>query len=81
LRDCYLHNRLSKGQMVLDNVRIDLKKATLPIYNLATRDDHIAPAASAYRIGRSAARRVSCSRPPLPPARELPEAQKYMHRP
>jgi polyhydroxyalkanoate synthase len=48
LRSCYLDNELSKGAMVLDGVKIDLKKVKVPIYNLATREDHIAPARSAY---------------------------------
>ena len=48
LRNCYLDNKLSKGQMVVDNVRLDLGKVTVPIYNLATREDHIAPAKSAF---------------------------------
>ncbi len=52
LRECYLANKLSKGKMVLDNVRIDLKKVKAPIYNLAARDDHIAPLASVFRVGR-----------------------------
>jgi polyhydroxyalkanoate synthase len=52
LRECCLANKLSQGKMVLDNVRIDLKKVKLPVYNLATREDHIAPLASAFRIGR-----------------------------
>src|SRR5262249_20352541 len=46
LRNCYLENRLSKGAMVVGNVKLDLKKVTVPIYNLATREDHIAPAKS-----------------------------------
>jgi polyhydroxyalkanoate synthase subunit PhaC len=48
LRNCYLENKLSKGQMSVDNVRLDLGKITIPIYNLATREDHIAPAKSAF---------------------------------
>src|SRR5262249_27188620 len=48
LRNCYLDNRLAKGEMVLDNVRLDLRKVTIPVYNLATREDHIAPAKSVY---------------------------------
>ncbi len=48
LRNCYLENKLSKGQMVVDNVRLDLGKVTVPVYNLATREDHIAPAKSAF---------------------------------
>ncbi|MBI2719945.1 MAG: class I poly(R)-hydroxyalkanoic acid synthase [Rhizobiales bacterium] len=52
LRECYMANKLSQGRMVLDNVRIDLKKVTIPVYNLAARDDHIAPLASVFRVGR-----------------------------
>lgn len=46
LRNCYLENRLSTGTMVLDNTLLDLSKVKVPIYNLATREDHIAPAES-----------------------------------
>ena len=44
LRNCYLENRLSTGSMVLDNTLLDLSKVKVPVYNLATREDHIAPA-------------------------------------
>jgi polyhydroxyalkanoate synthase len=46
LRNCYLENRLSKGDMVLGGRKLDLKSVTIPVYNLATREDHIAPAKS-----------------------------------
>jgi len=46
LRNCYLDNKLAKGSMMLGNAPIDLKAVTVPIYNLATREDHIAPAKS-----------------------------------
>ncbi len=52
LRECYLDNRLSAGRMVLDGVRIDLSRVTVPVYNLAPRDDHIAPFASVFKVGR-----------------------------
>ncbi|MDR7036773.1 polyhydroxyalkanoate synthase [Methylobacterium sp. BE186] len=48
LRNCYLENNLSKGKMVLGNVRLDLKKVKVPVFNLATREDHIAPARSVF---------------------------------
>ena len=48
LRECYMANKLSQGKMVLDNVRIDLKKVKIPVYNLAAREDHIAPAKSVF---------------------------------
>ncbi|MCK1664929.1 class I poly(R)-hydroxyalkanoic acid synthase [Bradyrhizobium sp. 153] len=46
LRNCYLENRFSTGTMVLDNTLLDLSKVKVPVYNLATREDHIAPAES-----------------------------------
>jgi polyhydroxyalkanoate synthase len=46
LRNCYLENRLSTGTMAIDNTQLDLSKVKVPIYNLATREDHIAPAES-----------------------------------
>lgn len=48
LRNCYLDNKLSKGEMVVGGERLDLGKVTVPIYNLATREDHIAPSASVF---------------------------------
>src|SRR5436190_10713645 len=48
LRNCYLENKLSKGEMVIGGERLDLEKITIPIYNLATREDHIAPAKSVF---------------------------------
>jgi polyhydroxyalkanoate synthase len=46
LRNCYLENRLSTGTMAIDNTQLDLSKVKVPVYNLATREDHIAPAES-----------------------------------
>ncbi len=46
LRNCYLNNRLTKGDMEIAGTTLDLRKVKVPIYNLATREDHIAPARS-----------------------------------
>jgi polyhydroxyalkanoate synthase len=46
LRNCYLNNALTGGRMTVANVLLDLKKVKVPVYNLATREDHIAPAKS-----------------------------------
>ena len=46
LRNCYLNNRLTKGEMEIGGIKLNLKKVKVPIYNLATREDHIAPAKS-----------------------------------
>jgi polyhydroxyalkanoate synthase len=52
LRECYMNNRLSQGRMVLDNVRIDLGQVKVPVYNLACKEDHIAPLPSVFRLGQ-----------------------------
>jgi polyhydroxyalkanoate synthase len=49
LREFYHLNRLSKGEMQLGGVRLDLSKVKIPIYELFTKEDHIAPAASVFR--------------------------------
>jgi polyhydroxyalkanoate synthase len=46
LRNCYLDNKFTKGEMEIAGTRLDLHKVTVPVYNLATREDHIAPAKS-----------------------------------
>src|SRR5439155_2415523 len=46
LRNCYLENNLARGKMIIDGTRLNLKSIKIPIYNLATREDHIAPAKS-----------------------------------
>lgn len=48
LRSCYLENRLSRGEMQIAGKLLDLKAVTIPIYNLAAREDHIAPAQSVF---------------------------------
>ena len=46
LRNCYLDNKLTQGEMKIAGVTLDLHKVAVPVYNLATREDHIAPAKS-----------------------------------
>ena len=48
LRNCYLDNTLSGGTMQIAGVTLDLRKVKIPIYNLATREDHIAPPRSVF---------------------------------
>ncbi|MCA0344353.1 MAG: class I poly(R)-hydroxyalkanoic acid synthase, partial [Proteobacteria bacterium] len=48
LRNCYLNNTLSKGEMQLAGKKLSLKDVKIPIYNLATKEDHIAPAKSVF---------------------------------
>ena len=49
LREFYHLNRLAKGEMQLGGVRLDLSRVTIPVYELFTKEDHIAPAASVFR--------------------------------
>ena len=49
LREYYNENRLAQGRMTICGTRLDLSKVTLPIFEIATREDHIAPAPSVYR--------------------------------
>ena len=49
LRHCYLHNDLVNKRMPIADVMIDLGKVNIPIYNLAAREDHIAPAKSVFQ--------------------------------
>ena len=48
LRNCYLENRLTAGTMEVEGEKLDLSKVKIPIFNLATREDHIAPALSVF---------------------------------
>jgi polyhydroxyalkanoate synthase len=49
LREFYHLNRLAKGEMKIGGVPLDLHRVTIPIYELFTKEDHIAPAASVFR--------------------------------
>ncbi|WP_292896072.1 PHA/PHB synthase family protein [Nitratireductor sp.] len=48
LRNCYLENNLSRGRAVLRGKTLRLEDIKIPIFNLATREDHIAPAKSVF---------------------------------
>ncbi len=48
LRNCYLENNLAKGTLQLEGGPVDLGAVKVPIYNLAAREDHIAPALSVF---------------------------------
>jgi polyhydroxyalkanoate synthase len=48
LRRCYINNDLSQKRLQVGGVTLDLSKVTTPIYHLAAREDHIAPARSVF---------------------------------
>lgn len=48
LRNCYLQNNLSSDRMEISGRTLSLKDVTIPVYNLSTKEDHIAPAKSVF---------------------------------
>jgi polyhydroxyalkanoate synthase subunit PhaC len=48
LREFYHENKLARGQMTIGNVKLDLGKVKVPIYELCAKEDHIAPAKSVF---------------------------------
>ncbi|MDB5572699.1 MAG: class poly(R)-hydroxyalkanoic acid synthase, partial [Hyphomicrobiales bacterium] len=48
LRNCYLDNTLTRGEMTMAGHRLNLGDVKIPIYDLAAREDHIAPARSVF---------------------------------
>lgn len=48
LREFYNENKLAKGEMKLAGVKLDLKNIRLPVFEVATKEDHIAPARSVF---------------------------------
>ena len=49
LNDFYKSNLLSKGELVLDGVKLNLAAVKIPVFVQSSRDDHIAPLRSVYR--------------------------------
>jgi polyhydroxyalkanoate synthase len=49
LRNFYIANKLAKGEMEMGGKPLDLGKISVPAYFVATKEDHIAPAASVFR--------------------------------
>ncbi len=48
LRHCYMQNDLTHDRMTIEGRDISLSKVKIPIYNLAAKEDHIAPARSVF---------------------------------
>ncbi|MCX5514631.1 class I poly(R)-hydroxyalkanoic acid synthase [Kaistia algarum] len=48
LRNCYLDNKLAQGQLSVGDIPLSLGDIEIPIYNLATKEDHIAPPRSVF---------------------------------
>ena len=48
LRNCYLENNLTNGRMEIAGRTVSLGDIKIPVYNLASREDHIAPSRSVF---------------------------------
>jgi len=48
LREFYYRNKLARGEMELGGQQLDLSKVKIPLYEIATREDHIAPPDSVF---------------------------------
>ena len=48
LREFYNHNSLANGDLTTAGTRLDVHKVKIPVYELATKEDHIAPARSVF---------------------------------
>jgi polyhydroxyalkanoate synthase len=52
LRNFYKDNRLARGELEVDGVRLDLTKVKTPVFIQSSREDHIAPYRSVYKGAR-----------------------------
>ncbi|WP_395666865.1 PHA/PHB synthase family protein [Methylocella sp.] len=49
LRDCYLENKFARGEAAFGGLKLKIGDIKIPVYHLATKEDHIAPARSVFK--------------------------------
>jgi polyhydroxyalkanoate synthase len=83
LRNMYQKNLLVQpGGLVIDNVPIDLRRISIPVYIQAGKEDHIAPAKSVYKatqIFSGPARFMLAGSGHIAGVVNPPAAKKYQH--
>ncbi|MCF3932366.1 class I poly(R)-hydroxyalkanoic acid synthase [Acuticoccus sp. M5D2P5] len=52
LRNFYLENNFAKGGLLVDGYALSPDLITVPVFNVATKEDHIAPALSVFRSNK-----------------------------
>ena len=52
LRKFYVENAFAKGELMVDDEKLDPGKVTVPIYMQSSKEDHIAPALSVYKSAK-----------------------------
>jgi polyhydroxyalkanoate synthase subunit PhaC len=50
LKDLYQDNKLVKGELMIGDRRVDLKKITMPLLNIYATEDHLVPPASSIPL-------------------------------
>lgn len=82
IRNFYKENALTRGEMTLRNIKLDLSKVQTPIFIQASREDHIAPFESVYRSARlfgGPVRLMLAGSGHIAGVINPPAAQKYQH--
>jgi polyhydroxyalkanoate synthase len=82
LRHFYLENRLAKGELIIADQKLDLSQVRIPVYSLAAREDHVAPATSVFRGAQlfgGAVRFVLAGSGHIAGVVNPPASQKYAH--
>ncbi len=82
LREFYYKNKLARGEMELGGQTLDLSKVTIPIFEIATREDHIAPADSVFisaKLFGGPVRFVLAGSGHIAGVVNPPYKEKYMH--
>ncbi len=83
LDEFYNRNTLARGEMEIGGIRLDLGRIKVPAYHVATIEDHIAPAPSAYRaaklLGSRSQRFVLTGSGHIAGVVNPPAAQKYQY--
>jgi polyhydroxyalkanoate synthase len=52
IKDFYQRNALVKGELMIDGQRVDLKKVTMPVFNVYATQDHLVPPESSLALER-----------------------------
>ena len=83
LDNFYNANRLALGEMKLAGEKLDLSRVKLPVYHVATKEDHIAPPQSAFRgakmLGSRSATFVLAGSGHIAGVINPPDMKKYQH--
>jgi polyhydroxyalkanoate synthase len=82
LREFYHRNKLARGEMELGGKQLDLSKVKIPIFEIATREDHIAPPDSVFissKLFGGPVRFVLAGSGHIAGVVNPPYKEKYMH--